>query len=357
MGRLGRWFSGLVFCVLLSLIFSSPVFSDCRGCCSHHGGVVCDGGVTRCADGTPLSEKCKAKGCNVCDKEPGPVGSGKALEEGFPSQPLSIANFNIQVFGKSKAGKKEVMGTLAQIIRKFDVVAIEEIRDKSGTAIQRLEAGVDRLGEDYSVAVGPRLGRTSSKEQYAFIYRSDRLVCEETYTFNDSGGDLFHREPYIGLFRDKASGLRFVLIAIHTDPDEATEEIYALSLAAQDARSHFSGESHIVILGDLNADCSYYDENDLGVPLRASSYSWLITNAMDTNLAKSNCAYDRIIVSEEMRSHFTGHAGVYRFDETLGLTPKQAKAVSDHYPVYAMFSMGGAGRVASLPLRCGAGGS
>ena len=356
MVRLKRWISGLVCCVLFVLLFSAPAFSDCRGCCSHHGGVVCEGGVTRCADGTPLSGKCRAKGCSKCLGGTGLSGSGETPASVSEAKSLSIANFNIQVFGKSKAGKKEVMGTLAQIIRRFDVVAIEEIRDKSGTAIKKLEARVDALGDDYSLVVGPRLGRTSSKEQYAFIYRSDRVVCEETYTFGDSA-DRFHREPMVGLFRDKLSGLRFVLIAIHTDPDEATEEIYGLADVAEDVKNHFPGESHVVILGDLNADCSYYDEEDSGVPLRRSAYSWLITNAMDTNLAKSDCAYDRIIVSQEMRSHFTGDAGVYRFDEVFGLNRKEAKAVSDHYPVYATFSAFASDGVASLPASPGVGGS
>lgn len=38
-----------------------------RGCCSGHGGVVCIDGVTKCRDGSPLSDKCKSKGCNKCD--------------------------------------------------------------------------------------------------------------------------------------------------------------------------------------------------------------------------------------------------------------------------------------------------
>ena len=46
-----------------------------------------------------------------------------------------IGAFNIQVFGKSKAGKPEVMDVLAKIIRTYDVVAIQEIRDKDQTAL------------------------------------------------------------------------------------------------------------------------------------------------------------------------------------------------------------------------------
>lgn len=43
--------------------------SDCQGCCSSHGGVVCSNGVSQCADGTPLSSTCVAKGCNQCLNE------------------------------------------------------------------------------------------------------------------------------------------------------------------------------------------------------------------------------------------------------------------------------------------------
>ena len=78
---------------------------------------------------------------------------------------IKIASFNIQVFGKSKANKPEVMSILASIISNFDIVAIQEIRDKSGTAIKKLENAVDAKGINYEYVIGPRLGRTSSKEQ------------------------------------------------------------------------------------------------------------------------------------------------------------------------------------------------
>ena len=54
------------------------------------------------------------------------------------------------------------MDTIVKIISQFDIVAIQEIRDKFGT--------------DYNYVIGPRLGRTSSsKEQYAYMYRADTV--------------------------------------------------------------------------------------------------------------------------------------------------------------------------------------
>ena len=77
------------FAVLLSFlitIFSItiPAHADCRGCCSRNGGVVCVEGVTKCRDGSPLSSKCKSKGCNKC----GSSVSASALSENMG--PVSV---------------------------------------------------------------------------------------------------------------------------------------------------------------------------------------------------------------------------------------------------------------------------
>jgi hypothetical protein len=36
---------------------------NCGGCCSGHGGVICNGGSASCGDGTLLSSTCQSKGC------------------------------------------------------------------------------------------------------------------------------------------------------------------------------------------------------------------------------------------------------------------------------------------------------
>jgi endonuclease G, mitochondrial len=57
----------LLFTAILTIsLFTSTAFADCRGCCSRHGGVICVDGITQCRDGSPLSSKCKSKGCNKC---------------------------------------------------------------------------------------------------------------------------------------------------------------------------------------------------------------------------------------------------------------------------------------------------
>ena len=91
------------------------------------------------------------------------------------NETLRIGAFNIQIFGISKASKPEVMDVLADIIRTYDVIAIQEIRDKSQTALPSLVNLVNADGSQYEYIVSERLGRTTSKEQYAYIYNTGTI--------------------------------------------------------------------------------------------------------------------------------------------------------------------------------------
>src|SRR6478752_1325429 len=101
---------------------------------------------------------------------------------------IRTASFNIQVFGDSKASKTYVMQTLAAIVQNFHLVAIQEIRTKDDHFIDNfLRTYVNTNGRAYDKVVGPRLGRTNSKEQYAFIYDTSAIEVNPNriYTVND----------------------------------------------------------------------------------------------------------------------------------------------------------------------------
>lgn len=65
----------------------------------------------------------------------------------------------------------------------------------------------------------------------------------------------------------------FVLITVHTDPNEATKEIRALKDVLAFAREKFPGEGDFIILGDLNADCNYYNRQQ---PNPIPGATWLL---------------------------------------------------------------------------------
>ncbi len=249
-----------------------------------------------------------------------------------PHDTIKLAAFNLQVFGTTKAGKPEVMGVLSKIIRNYDVIAVQEIRDSSQTSLLKLRDAVNSMGSPYDYVVSERLGRTTSKEQYAYLYNTQTIqLIGSPYTYPDSN-DLFQREPYVANFKVKNGNFDFVLITIHTDPDTATQEINDLTMVVEDAKSKYQGEGDFIVMGDLNADCTYFKENGQS-PLRSSDYNWVINNSVDTTTKSTDCTYDRIIITTPAKTDFTGEAGVFRFDTAYNLNYESTIAVSDQYPV------------------------
>lgn len=247
---------------------------------------------------------------------------------------LRIGAFNVQVFGVKKASNPEVMALLADIIRTYDIIAIQEVRDSSQTALLQLVDKVNSDGSKYDHVVSERLGRTSSKEQYAYLYNTKTVQLSGTpHTYPEPDGlDPFHREPYIAAFNASGGNFDAVLIVVHTDPDEATQEINALRDVVDHAQRLYPDEGDIILMGDLNADGSYFNEKGQS---RLDDYHWLIDNSQDTTTKATNYTYDRIILTDT--SDLSGNFGVFRFDLEYGLTEAQTQAVSDHYPVFAEF--------------------
>ena len=259
----------------------------------------------------------------------------------FSNETLRIGAFNIQVFGISKASKPEVMDVLADIIRTYDVIAIQEIRDASQTALPSLVDLVNADGSQYDYVVSERLGRTTSKEQYAYIFNTDTVeIINTPHTYPEpSNTDPFHREPYIASFKALGGNFDATFIVIHTDPDEATAEINGLGAVVSYAQGSYLDEQDFIVMGDLNADGAYFDEEGTS-SLSGGEYYWVINDGVDTTTKSTEYTYDRIIITDSAVSDFTGDAGIYRFDIEYGLSEDETTAVSDHYPVYAEYWCG-----------------
>lgn len=242
-----------------------------------------------------------------------------------------IATFNIQNFGKSKLAKPEIVDTLAQIVEMFDVVAVQEISDISNqTAFDFLQK-INANGARYKMALSPRTGRQiddkSSAEQYVFYYNSATVALTDTALYDDSHSDYFQREPWTAQFVRKADGFSFIISTIHTMPARAVQEIDALKYVAQWIPRRFKMPTAIIFCGDFNAGCNYASPDELAaLDIHKSPWYWVINDDTKTNLsAKSDCAYDRFVVTKSIRDRISKWEVLHAF---------RSKRVSDHWPVY-----------------------
>ena len=103
---------------------------------------------------------------------------------------ITICSFNIQVFGTSKLKKPQAMDVLTKVVRRFDVVAIQEVRSTDDTVVPKFVEMVNADGSKYDFIIGPRLGRTNSKEQYAVLFNTARIEVDRgsVYTVDDPTG-------------------------------------------------------------------------------------------------------------------------------------------------------------------------
>ncbi|KAL8591388.1 hypothetical protein ACOMHN_022195 [Nucella lapillus] len=206
-----------------------------------------------------------------------------------------------------------VASRIKQIVERYDVLLIQEIRDKSVESVNDL---------------------------LSLLQLTDRVVLHRTYQYEDPSDD-FEREPYvvkIAPLNDNTHNIS--LIALHAKPSDATSEIGHLPDVISSTLQHMGSDSEPVVLGDLNADCSYSDLEDrqeANDPLTVdkATYSWLIGEDADTTTRSStDCAYDRIVVTSTLQNHVTTmSATVFDFGQWLGITETETLAVSDHYPV------------------------
>ncbi|XP_068109839.1 deoxyribonuclease gamma isoform X2 [Hyperolius riggenbachi] len=257
---------------------------------------------------------------------------------------LRICSFNVQILGEAKCAKPEVTLVLQKIISRCDIMLLMEIRDNKDKAIHFLMSNINsktKSKNEFDIIVSERLGRSMSKEQYAFIYRKDVVAVNNSYQYTDQQPgdmDVFSREPFIVWFTALNTDVKdFVIIPQHTDPDDAVREIDELYDVFLDVKHKWNIEN-IILMGDFNAACSYVRKKHWkDIRLRTNQeFVWLIGDKIDTTVKKStNCAYDRIVLHGEklISSMVPDSATVFNFMLEYKLPEEKALEVSDHFPV------------------------
>ncbi|BHF83945.1 hypothetical protein SprV_0902709400 [Sparganum proliferum] len=188
----------------------------------------------------------------------------------------------------------------------------------------------------YIGQTSPRFGRTRSKEQYGVVYNPNKVKLTGKSRVAVREGD-FERPPYCYSFRlIERKPLSFAVLVTHIDPDAVSVEMDNLYSTVEQCTSASKTEN-IIVLGDMNAGCRYLSKRkrrNLQFT-KDFSYRWLISDDMDTTVSRRDCALDRFIVrGKTLVSRIVPNsARPMKFDELFNLSPKMARAVSDHYPI------------------------
>jgi deoxyribonuclease-1-like protein len=298
--------------------------------------------------GTPYAEAANTSTFSL----PGQTPGGLETAAGEGADMMRLCSFNVQNWGVNKTNDTPVMDVLSDIIEGrnitgpggdftgCDIIGIQEISKKDdaiGLVVEPFIGILDtRSGKQYSYKLSEYVG-----EQYLFIYDSAKVEFTGYEATLTQFGDRIKRPLHAASFR--SGGFDFILANIHTSPDNATREIMVLEEVIKYLRGQFPGEGDVIVLGDYNADCDYFDENVLTGIRDPAQYLWMIGDSLDTTVSpNTDCTYDRIVAPRAfITEDFTGRSGVFYFGDEMTL-PANVKPgdVSDHYPVWAEFFTG-----------------
>ncbi len=194
-----------------------------------------------------------------------------ALDAAIPAkqvdQTLLLATWNIREFGGTKSGGRdpEALFYLAEIISRFDMVAVQEVRDN----LDALDALMDKLGVWWKYLVSDvTSGPKGNDERLAFIFDTRKLsfggLAGELSAPSDMVDGLlkpqfgFARSPFLCGFR--AGWFKFTICtdhlyygeAKHDDPERVkeAESIVALLRERMQARDRWANNT--ILVGDFN---------------------------------------------------------------------------------------------------------
>lgn len=214
--------------------------------------------------------------------------------------------YNVQTLGRTKISNTTERDILVNLVHDQDFSILQEVRDITNETKDTLRK---HIHPDFEIHESERKGRTSYKESMFFIWNTSLFsVQEPIYHFEDAE-DIYEREPYV--INVSYSDGWFYLVSSHIQPRSAETEIPAL------LQETVSLNHTYLLIGDLNADCSFFDASRKP---ESEDAIWIIPTGVDTTVADSRCTYDRIITNNN--SLFSGYA-VY----------DQGMQISDHYPI------------------------
>jgi deoxyribonuclease-1-like protein len=266
---------------------------------------------------------------------------------------IRIASFDIQAFGAAKLGKPPVMKVVVELLRRFDVIALQEVRSPRDDQLPRLIELLNAAGRHYDFVIGPRQGPQETEEQFAFVFDAASVAVDRStvYTVDDPGRRMA-RDPLVASFQVRGprddEAFTFTLVDVHVAEQRSGQELTALAEVCRAVRGvSVQGrlEDDIILLGNFNAD-----DQHLGIlgqlPNSMTALSSIPTNTRGTKM------YDNIVFNRLATTEFTGRAGVVDLMHEFSLSMSQTLEVSDHLPIWAEFSVyegGQVGHVAERP--------
>lgn len=254
-------------------------------------------------------------------------------------QSVTIASWNLENLGDTTDVHER-----AEVIRQFDIVALQEIEKVEG--LDNLLARVEVItGHDWEYVISPSVGNGRAAEFYAFMYRTDSVtyIEESSGVYQEPMPDDFSREPFFATFR--SGNFDFTLITVHITwgllASLRTAECRRLQSVWNYVQDTDLEENDLILLGDFNRDKPTHSAFDLLLQMGITpTLTEEGTRTTFGRTASGGSWYDHIWIDPQHTGAeltYEVGAGTPAMNSCGGGCSYLLDGVSDHCPVWALF--------------------
>lgn len=253
------------------------------------------------------------------------------------SYQISLLSWNIKSFGASKSNQH--IDFIADIVKDFDVIALQEVVGKSGgaDAIIRLAQVLNQKYPDGNWAYDispPTSGDPYKSERYAFLWQRKKLDSKGLGILESNYQSKIEREPYLLTFR--INNKEFTIVNFHALPKSSQPET---EIKYFKFFPELYPGRNLIFTGDFNTPQTHSVFN----PLKKLGFQAALIDQKTTirqDCVKGDClasSFDNIFFNKKSLSIVD--SGVIHFYRGFGDDMKKAKEISDHVPVFLKFEV------------------
>lgn len=251
------------------------------------------------------------------------------------SQNITLVSWNIQHLGRTKT--HEEIYQIANILRDFDIVAIQEVvaKDPAGAqAVAKIADELNRMGAkwDYQISDPTKSPSVYMSERYAFLWKTSKVSLVHRAYLDTELENLCYREPFIATFKAKGKTEPFHVVNYHSRKynDRPEQEIHHFIHYPERLDSN-----RILIAGDFNLN----EKHAVWKPFYHKGFKSGLQNQRTTLKVKCkdgdylSHAIDNVYFATGIEIITGGSIDFVTCCDNL----EYGRKISDHLPVYIEF--------------------
>ncbi|MDM4014094.1 deoxyribonuclease I [Roseiconus lacunae] len=253
-------------------------------------------------------------------------------------KPIVIASWALSGFGPTKFADDQTRSRVIRILRKFDVIALQQITAAERDLVPRLtDAMNEGNGAKFDFVMGDPTGPVAQSEQLAILFNQNRVRIDrsQTYTVADPQNQMTY-DPLVAWFRaaepPEQVAWTFSMVNVRVNLARAPAEVALLPGVMSSVRLDGRGEDDVVMAGLFQADDTYLVKRVMGNGVAAAVQS-LPTDIFGRHQTSN------LLVDRNRTNEFIGRGGPFDFLRKDNLSLSEAEAISSHLPVTGEFTV------------------